>query len=166
MQKGLSPLRVVLIVLWGGTQAAGFTGGVHLFPVSTAPRCRGCPLQESSILRATLESSVSGGSAGCSRRQVLRSSAGVGLGIRFFDVPFAYAVVGDADDEDETPAPASASAGAKGLPKLASRFAKGQVKSLGPAVPLGPSDVAAPDWLEVSLLYERTTSRFFCRVSP
>jgi len=65
-------------------------------------------------------------------------------------VPVAAAESRDADDEDadvdETPV--AASAGVNGLPKLASRFAKGQVKTLGPAGPLGPPDVAVPEWLE------------------
>ena len=60
----------------------------------------------------------------------------------------------EADDS----APASQRAA---LPKLASRFAKGQLKTLGPAGPLGPPEASAPAWLEgewsVTYTFEKAT---------
>jgi len=126
------------------------------------PLCRSPPIASTSpqpgasyratprVLRCCAASSAD---ASCSRRQILLQTAaagGVGLGTQLLNVPVAAAESRDADDEDadvdETPV--AASAGVNGLPKLASRFAKGQVKTLGPAGPLGPPDVAVPEWLE------------------
>ena len=58
----------------------------------------------------------------------------------------------DEDDEetagDDDGGRDNAGGALRQLPKLLSRFAKGQIKTLGPAGPLGPPEVAAPAWLE------------------
>ena len=76
------------------------------------------------------------------RRTLLCASTagGVGVGLRLIT---PLAAVAQEEEEEEAAAPAD-SKDEKELPKLASRFAKGQIKTLGPAGPLGPPEAAAP----------------------
>jgi hypothetical protein len=77
---------------------------------------------------------------GLSRRALLQGSA-FGLGVKLLRPdPSGATAAEDEEDVDEE---------AQTLPKLASRFAKGQLKTLGQPGPLGLSDqVTFPDWLE------------------
>jgi len=103
------------------------------------------------------------------RRMLLRSTAG-GLGLwELWRAPAATAAAAveeeEEEEEEEGAGPAAAQPATDGrkvaLPKLASRFAKGQIKTLGPAGPLGPPDAAAPAWLEgtwrVTYTFERAS---------
>jgi len=104
------------------------------------------------------------------RRRLLRwtAASGIGCGLCELMPPPATAEAAVAEDEEEEeegaePAAAERASDSRqvALPKLASRFAKGQVKTLGPAGPLGPPDAAAPAWLEgtwqVKYTFERAS---------
>jgi hypothetical protein len=86
------------------------------------------------------------------RRDFLRT---LGLGGAALGVQIAQPalVSGKEEDDEETAGDDDGGRDDAGgvrqqLPKLLSRFAKGQIKTLGPAGPLGPPEVAAPAWLE------------------
>jgi hypothetical protein len=87
------------------------------------------------------------------RRQWLRASCGGGAGAAALQIiapGAAAAEEGDADEENEGEDDRDAGTAQPGVPKLKlfSRFGKGQIKTLGPAGPLGPPEAIWPDWLE------------------
>ena len=162
----------VAVTLFFARQAAGFAGAGVIFgsvrsarPASrialrVAVRCNAA----TSSRRALLQGSMVGGlgmglqhAATSSRRALLQGSmvGGLGMGVQLLQPPAAAAVDeeevdGEEVDEDET---------LPTLPKLASRFAEGQIKTIGPAGPLGAPDVTFPAWLagtwDVTYTFER-----------
>ncbi len=88
------------------------------------------------------------------RRQFLHASCGGGAGTVValqIIAPGATAAAEEEEEEEEDDDDRDASTAEQpGVPKLKlfSRFGKGQLKTLGPAGPLGPPEAIAPDWLE------------------
>ena len=138
----------VAVTLFFARQAAGFAGAGVIFGSVRSAR---------PASRIALRVAVRCNAATSSRRALLQGSmvGGLGMGVQLLQPPAAAAVDeeevdGEEVDEDET---------LPTLPKLASRFAEGQIKTIGPAGPLGAPDVTFPAWLagtwDVTYTFER-----------
>lgn len=78
------------------------------------------------------------------RRDFLRLGlGGAALGVQIVQPAL---VTGEEDDTDQ--AADDDASPRQQLPKLMSRFGNGQIKTLGPAGPLGPPEATVPAWLE------------------
>jgi hypothetical protein len=178
----LASLMVATLLCDLSPEAAGFVvcssrSSTRSAAFSTSPLCGAAsPVRHARRSRGHVTMELHCGASGDAptevgshtRRRMLRWTAASGISCGLCELMFPpatakAAVAADDDEEEEGADPAAAERASDSrqvaLPKLASRFAKGQVKSLGPAGPLGPPDAAAPAWLEGTWQVEYTFER-------